>query len=353
MEAFGSSEVSVFQTASMRDAMSRLDASARQIIVVVDDTERLIGIVTDGDIRRALLTGYTLEDSVQVAMNRDYHVIQEGYEAILVESLMQGRGIRHLPVVDPEGRPVEVLVSTGTGTRPGLRNRIVIMAGGRGSRLRPLTDEVPKPMLTVGGIPILELIVRNYASQGFRNFTFVVGYLGEAIRKHFLDGAGLGLNISYFVEDEPQGTAGSLARLNFADDVPFVVANADVISSIDLVALISDHEENRSSLTIASRPERIAVPFGVLETLTDRVVAWNEKPNLSLRVSAGVYVVSPSALEVLDGEAADMPDLVNQLLASGREVVAFDFDGLWIDVGTHDALQAANDMGDLNFGRGQ
>lgn len=353
MEAIPWGEVSVVQTSSMRDAMARLETSARQIVLVVDEDDHLVGVVTDGDVRRALLSGFTLESNVRHAMNRNYHVAQEGYEVTLAESLMQSRGIRHLPVVDRQGRPVEVLVASGTRSRPGRRNRIVIMAGGRGSRLRPLTDEVPKPMLTVGGIPILELIVRNYASQGFRNFTFVVSYLSDAIRSHFLDGSGLGLNISYYKEEEPRGTAGSLARMNFDEDAPIVVANADVISSIDLVSLIRAHEERESSLTIASRPEKIAVPFGVLETISDRVVAWSEKPGFTFRVSAGMYVVNPSALAVLDGSVADMPDLVGQLLASGHEVAAYHFEGLWMDVGTHDALRAVNDMGSLILGTGQ
>lgn len=350
VESVESNLVSVREVASLREVMTKLDESARQIVLVVDWSGRLVGLITDGDLRRALLNGHHLGDNATVAMNRDFQFVRRNYEPTFVSSVMDGRGIRHLPVVDDDGRPIEVLISGGRQSKPGRPNQVVIMAGGRGVRLRPLTDDVPKPMLTVGGVPILELIVRNYASQGFRNFTLVLGYLGDAIEHHFGDGTTFGLNIRYLREEKPRGTAGSLSRVEVSYEGPMVVSNADVISSIDLGALIDVHIAGKYAMTVATRVESISVPFGVLEVTGPRILGWREKPELPTLVSAGVYVIDPMSLQYLDDGYADIPDLVDRLLAAGRPIGALQTDGLWIDVGTHDTLRSAVELGHVMMG---
>lgn len=350
MRVVSSAEITIDVGDSLLEAMSRLELTAHQIVLVVNDARVLVGVITDGDIRRAILKGHPLQVSVQVAMNRDFQYLREGYDKILVEPLMQGRGIRHLPVVDGLGRPTEVLLSPGASNGPGRTNQVVIMAGGRGNRLRPLTDEIPKPMISVGGVPILEIILRNYASQGFRNVTLVLGYLGDSIRNYFGDGAGFGLNVSYIEEDQPKGTAGSLASIRADLDNPFLVSNADVVSSIDLGALVRAHEDGEFALTVAVRRESVSVPFGVLNLEQGRVHSWIEKPEYPITVSAGIYVMEPSVLAHLDGGVADVPDLVHRLLSSGLTVGAYNFEGMWIDVGTHDSLRALGDLGRISMG---
>jgi len=352
VESIPSSEVTIGPKSSLRVAMARLEQSARQIVLVVDDFGRLGGVVTDGDVRRALLLGSTLDDSVVEAMNRNFRFVRSGYELSLVGSLMESQGIRHLPVVDSVGRPVEVLIASYGRSSPGRANQVVIMAGGRGSRLRPLTDEIPKPMLTVSGVPILELIIRGYASQGFRNFTIVTGYLSERVEEHFADGSGFGVHISYFREDEPLGTAGALTKAVSSNGEPVVLSNADVLSSIDLGSMIDAHVAGGFALTIATRLERIKVPYGLLELNSSKVTAWREKPELPLPVSAGIYVVDASSLSYLDDGYADVPDLVQRLLGAGQPVGAHKFEGLWIDVGTHDTLRAAAELGSIMVGEG-
>jgi len=207
-------------------------------------------------------------------------------------------------------------------------------------------------MLTVGGVPILELIIRGYASQGFRNFTIVTGYLSERVEEHFADGSGFGVHISYFREDEPLGTAGGLTKAVSSNGEPVVVSNADVLSSIDLGSMIDAHVAGGFALTIATRLERIKVPYGLLELNSSKVTAWREKPELPLPVSAGIYVVDPSSLSYLDDGYADVPDLVQRLLGAGQPVGAHEFEGLWIDVGTHDTLRAAAELGSIMMGEG-
>lgn len=352
METIPSDEVTIGARSSLRVAMARLEQSARQIVLVIDEFGRLDGVVTDGDVRRALLSGSSLDDSVEFAINRNFRFVRQGYELSLVRSLMESQGIRHLPVVDSAGRPVDVLLAANSRSSPGRSNQVVIMAGGRGSRLRPLTDEVPKPMLRVGGVPILEIIIRGYASQGFRNFTIVTGYLGEHIEKHFADGSSLGVQISYFRESEPLGTAGALAKVVPGSKAPIVVSNADVLSSIDLGSMIDAHVSNGSALTIATRLERIRVPYGLLEIDSSTVVAWREKPELPVSVSAGIYVVNPASLSLISHGHADVPDLVHQLIKAGQRVSAHEFEGLWVDVGTHDTLRAAAELGSIMTGEG-
>ena len=351
MESLDAGKLSVPSDLSIREAMEFLDITARQMLVVKGLRDEMVGLVTDGDIRRGLLAGVTLDQPVSEIMNKSFHSITTGYEPSLVAALMSSKGLRHVPVVDRSGRAIEVLFHSSYRQAPGRPEKVLIMAGGRGSRLRPLTDEVPKPMLKVGGVPILELIIRTYASQGFRNFIVAVGYLGDKIRVYFGDGSDFGVEVSYIEEAEPLGTAGIFSLLDHDFSLPLVVSNADVISSIDLGSLLDAHLTGEHFITIASRYQMIKVPFGVLETESNRLVSWNEKPELPVRISAGIYVVNSVASELLPKGYADMPDLVRRALEEGLRVGVHNFDGLWIDIGSHDTLQAASDLGKLLVGK--
>jgi len=334
-------EVSLKSHATIFDALRLLDQTACQIVLVVSDDGRLVGVATDGDLRRALLGGSNLESPVAAAVNRDFHSVRSGYESSVTVPLLEARGIRQVPVVDENGCPVELLILGSMSPSPGRPNRVVIMAGGRGLRLRPLTDHRPKPLLAIGGVPILELIIRNYASQGFRRFTIVVGYLSEQIERYFQNGSKFGVSIEYLREEQPMGTAGSLKQISEDGGPSIVVSNADVLTSLDLGAMVDSHESSGCSLTIAVRREEISISYGVITRDDHTVISWQEKPKISFEVSAGVYVLDPAAISVLDGGPSDFPDLVAKLLEDGKPVGSFEFDGLWMDVGTHDNFLAA------------
>lgn len=339
--------VTVRDTASIRDVMLHLQETAHQVALVVGKSGHLLGLITDGDIRRGLLASLTLDDFAVKVMNPNFHSVLGGYDPTVTRALMLSHGIRHLPVVDREGRPLAILIDSPNLNLENRLNEVVVMAGGKGTRLFPLTNETPKPMLAVGGIPILEIILQGYAAQGFRSFTIVVGHLGHQIMEHFGDGSRLGVRISYVSEDEPLGTAGSLGILNFDSGEPIVVSNADVLSSIDLGSLIEHHRKGDFALTVAARRQLLKVPYGVLELSDSSVIAWKEKPEIPIQVSAGIYVIDQNCLKLLSSGYSDIPDLVSRLIEDGWRVGSFFFDGLWIDVGTHDSLSSAVKLGSL------
>jgi len=347
VERIAIESISVHSSATIRDAMALLDRSAKQIVLVVEPGRKLIGVVTDGDIRRGLLGSMCLEDSVALVMNPNFHYVRQGFEPAIVSSLMASRGIQHLPVISQNDEVVELIRRSESKNVASLSSTVVIMAGGRGSRLRPLTDEVPKPMLTVGGIPILEIVLRNYASQGLKNFIISVGYRGRQIRDYFGDGSFLNVSISYLDEDQPLGTAGVLSTVAHLSREPILVSNADVISSINLVSLLKTHAAGAFDMTVATKSREVPIQYGVLEVEDGQVRSWREKPKIQLSISAGIYAINSEVLHSLPTGYADVPDIVDRLLADGRSVGAHQFDGLWIDVGSHEELQTAIEIGHM------
>ena len=331
--------------ASIVDAMQSLEESMSQIVLVVDEFDRLEGVLTDGDIRRALLAGAALDSPVGHHINRDCLTVPEGTGRADVLELMQARQIAQIPVVGSDRRIVglhllhEMLAIV---ERP---NAAVIMAGGRGSRLSPLTEAVPKPMLPVAGRPILERIVLHLVGSGIRHIYLSVNYLGEVIEAHFGDGRRFGCTIEYVREVEPLGTGGSLSLLPGGANRPshpFLVMNGDLVTQADVGRMIDFHESGRHTATMAVRHYYHQIPYGCVEVDGDRLVAFVEKPTTTRLVNAGIYVLNPSCLELLTpGEALTMPDLVARVQQGGGVARVFEIDEEWIDVGRHDELDRA------------
>ena len=225
---------------------------------------------------------------------------------------------------------------------------VVIMAGGRGTRLHPLTEHTPKPMLRVGSKPILETILGRFVAQGFKRFVFSVNYRAEVIERYFGDGARWGVAISYVREDRPLGTAGALGRLTPRPDEPIIVANGDVLADLDYRAMLRAHEKSGALATVALGLHQYQIPFGVPRLDGGgEVVRLDEKPIENTAVSAGIYVLSPAALTALNGGRLDMPDLLGRLVAQGQEdgtpaVATYPIEGHWIDVGRFEDLGRAN-----------
>jgi NDP-sugar pyrophosphorylase family protein len=221
--------------------------------------------------------------------------------------------------------------------------RAVILAGGKGTRLMPLTENLPKPLVPVGGVPILEIIVRQLRHFGIGDLTLSVGHLHGQLEEHFGDGSGWGVSIDYSHETDPLGTAGPIALVERLSD-PFLVLNGDLLCSIDYAELIAQHRASGAMVTIASYPKEVRIELGVLETEGDRLVDYIEKPVIPYRVSMGIYAMSPSVLsQIPKGRRFDLPDLVKRLIADGQTVNLFRFDGYWRDIGTMDEYAAANE----------
>lgn len=334
----------VAESGTIRDAMEALNRGARQIVLAVDTDGRLTGVATDGDLRRALLRGAGLDDPLDGALTRSFVALDAEEPRAEVIELMTARRIGAIPVVDRDRRPVglhllrEFLEPVERG------NWAVIMAGGQGLRLRPLTDAVPKPMLRVAGRPILERIVLHLVGFGIKRIFIAVNYLGDVIERHFEDGHRFGCRIEYLRETTPLGTAGALGLLPETPTEPLIVMNGDLVTSADLGRLLDNHRDGGFDATIGTYHYLHAVPFGCVERDGERVTRLEEKPTLVREVNSGIYALEPSAVALVEPNVAQsMPDLIDRLLASGRPVGAFEIDDDWIDVGQRDELVRARE----------
>jgi dTDP-glucose pyrophosphorylase len=327
---------------SLRDAMLALENGSLHVALIVDEARRLVGLLTDGDIRRALLRGCSVEDRIVDHMLRDFVSVGSLAGRAEVIELMQARYIQQVPVVDDGGRLVGLhsLRDVIGGTeRP---NWAVIMAGGRGTRLAPLTDQVPKPMLRVAGRPILERIVLHLVGQGVRRVYLAINYLGHIIREHFGDGARLGARIEYLTEDEPLGTGGALSLLPEPPVAPVLVMNGDLVTQADVGALLAFHDSGEQVATVAVRKYFHTVPFGCVELDGDRLVRLDEKPTMARLVNAGIYVLSPRLVTALPrGRRITVPEILGDAMNRGELVRAFEIDDEWLDVGQRDQLSRA------------
>ena len=332
------------ESGTIRDAMSALDRGAGRISLAVDGDGRLAGVVTDGDIRRALLRGASLDDPLTLALTRNHASVgpKEGRSEAL--ELMRARRLAAIPVVDEGGRPVALHLLHEFLERQERPNWALVMAGGQGTRLRPLTDSVPKPMLQVAGRPILERIVLHLVGFGIKRMYISIGYLGEVIEEHFADGSPFGCRIDYLREDRPLGTAGSLGLLPEHPTEPLVLMNGDLVTGADVGNLLDFHASGGFSATIGVRRYLHTVPFGCVERDGDRVLRIDEKPTISREVNSGIYVLDPAAIDLVPrGEPSTMPALIERLLLEDRPVGAFEIEDDWIDVGQREHLDRARE----------
>ncbi|TBN55962.1 CBS domain-containing protein [Glaciihabitans arcticus] len=333
--------VSVAPEASVRDVIAAIDASRRQIALIVDADSRLQGVVTDGDVRRGILRGVSLEAPATEIMNPKPHTATVLDEHDDMVALMKKFEIRHLPVLDVAGRLVDLFAGED-GRSHVVSTPVVLMAGGRGQRLYPLTKDVPKPMLPIGDVPLLEIILRNLAAQGFVNVYISVNYLAEVIEQHVGDGSALGLKVTYVHEDKPLGTAGALAQLHGVIGEPFVVMNSDLLTHVNLRRLLNFHLKQRAIGTVGVREHVFEIPYGVVNLDGARVESMVEKPLHRSLVNAGIYALDPSALALLpEDEYCDMPTLLGLIMQQGDTVSAFPIHEQWLDVGRPEDLNQA------------
>ncbi len=336
-------EAIVPEKAAVRDAMRAIEAARIQIAFVVDEDGVVIGTVTDGDVRRGLLAGVTLEAPVSQVMKRGAITAPAGADHDQLVSLMRRKGVRQVPLVDDRGRMVGVQLLDGAFGVPERPNEAILMVGGLGSRLGKLTANTPKPLLRVGRRPLLETILERLIEHGFRRFRFAVNYRAEMIHQHFGDGSQWGVAIEYVKEQKPMGTAGALSLLQDTPAAPFLVMNGDVLTTLDYSRLMAFHLEQEAAATIAVRGYTTQVPFGVVEVDGHAVISITEKPVQNHFVNAGIYVIDPSCLGFLyEQQTLDMPDFLQSLMAAGNRVVSYEVHEYWRDVGRPDDLEAAD-----------
>jgi len=333
--------------ATIREAMERIDQNTKGIALVVDDG-RLVATITDGDIRRAMLAQLDPQESIEHLLERpSLHVRPEpltapvGTSVARLIQMMADAEVRHVPLLDADGR-VSDLASLADLVRDyELPITAVVMAGGVGSRLRPLTDTIPKPMLPVGGRPLLEHIIDQLRLSGVRRVNVTTHYRAEMIADHFGDGSAFGVDIAYVEEDEPLGTAGALGRLEPGDG-PLLVMNGDILTKVDFRALFDFHREHDAMLTMSVRREETQLQYGVVTTEGELVTSIEEKPTLTHFVNAGIYLLAPEALRHVPTDGRyDMTDLVARLIEHGERVVSFPIREYWVDIGHNSSYEQA------------
>ena len=336
--------------ATVREALERITKTGKGVALVIDSERRLVGITTDGDLRKAILRGVPLDAPVDGAMNRAPLVGAIGMPASAALALMRSRSIRQLPVLDDRRRVVDVLFFDKLLEPPPLPNAAVIMAGGRGSRLSPLTESTPKPLLRIGGKPVLEIMIERLKAAGFREIVIAVHYLNHMIEEYFGDGSRFGVKIAYHAEDKPRGTAGALIELRSWFQLPFLLVNGDILTKCDFRAMLEFHQHHSAVMTVGTVPYTVDMPYGIIEVDGERLAAVTEKPRFDFMINAGIYVISPRVFELVNTltEPLDMPEVITRLLEHQQRaewvsrVVAFPIREYWLDIGRHPDLEKAN-----------
>ena len=333
----------VTEGTTLQEAIRNLNESSLQIALVVSPEGLLVGTLTDGDIRRGLLSGMHLESVIGPIVYREPLVVPPQVDRETVLQLMQANKVHQLPVVDGHRRLIGLHLWDELVVRSVRTNTMVVMAGGRGTRLGQHTEHCPKPMLPVGGKPMLEHILERAKAEGFRRFVFAIHYLGHMIEEYFGNGARWHVEITYLHEQSPLGTAGAISLLTSPPDASIVVSNGDVLTDIRYGELLDFHVRLGAAATMAVRLHEWEHPFGVVLTSGVDIVGFEEKPVSRSHVNAGIYVLAPAAIGALvPGEHCDMPTLFTRLKAGGARTIVYPMHEPWLDVGREEDLQRAN-----------
>lgn len=326
------------------DAIKVIDANALQLALVVGENNLLLGTVSDGDIRRSILKGNSLNQHVRDIMYVEPTVAKNHESRAAIIAKMKIKHLRQIPIVDQNGRVIGLDVWDELIDTPKRDNTVLLMAGGLGSRLGELTQNCPKPLLHVGNKPVLETILENCKEYGFNRYYISVNYKANMVMEYFGDGSRLGIDIQYLVEDKRLGTAGALGILPDRPSLPMVVMNADVLTKINFKHLMDFHEEQKTVATMCVREYELQVPFGVVQLENQRLKNIQEKPIHRFFVNAGIYVLNPEAIAMVPrNEHFDMPSLFEQLLINHHETSAFPIREYWLDIGRTNDFEKAND----------
>jgi dTDP-glucose pyrophosphorylase len=333
----------------LEDAISVLDKGGLRIALVVSDNQQLMGTLTDGDIRRALLKHVRLDAPVKDVMCATPYVADVDWSKEKILSVMEDLELLQIPLLDANSRVVGLETIHGLMERRTVENPVFLMAGGFGTRLRPLTNECPKPLLKIGDKPILELILESLVKAGFYRFFISTHYLPEMIRDYFGDGSHWGVNIEYVHEEEPLGTGGALGLLPKDQiDRPLIMMNGDLLTTLNYRGLLDFHLEHNSVATMCVREYEHKVPYGVVQTDGRYIQSMEEKPVQKCFINAGIYVISPELVSAVSaGERIDMPSLLEKQIDQDKKVTMFPVHEYWLDIGKMDDFKKAQEEVDL------
>ena len=343
-------EIKINQNASIKEALEVIDKGAIKVAVVLSDDGLLLGMLNDGDIRRALLKGMSLGDSIAGIINKHPVVanINDTKERIL--ELANEKKLHQIPIIS-NGKLVGIQDIREFLAPKNKPNKVILMVGGLGTRLRPLTNDVPKPMLDVGNKPILHTIVENFAKYGYTDIIMCVNYKSEIIKEYFGNGDKFGVKIEYVLENQRMGTAGALSLLQKRPKDDFFVMNGDLLTNVNFEYLHEYHKDSNALASICIRKYEMQVPYGVVNVRANKVTSIEEKPTQSFFVSAGIYMFSPIVLDFIPkGVFYDMPTLFSELLKHDFPIHPFPIREYWLDIGKMDEYRRANDEYEGVFG---
>lgn len=342
----------ISQEHTIRDAIEMLNRNERGIVLITDDQRKLLGTITDGDIRRAILAGSELDTQVRDLLIKKPESLYPSPITAPVEAspdellrLMRKYVVQQIPIVNQKDQIVDMVTMEDLLTDDNLPLQAVIMAGGFGTRLRPLTEELPKPMLPVGDQPVMELMLEQLSKAGIKRVNITTHYLPEKIHEYFGNGQSFGIELNYVNEDRPLGTAGAIGLMQPAD-APLLVINGDILTKVDFKAMLKYHQKHHADLTVGVRQYDLEVPYGVLECEGSYVRGLKEKPKYNFLVNAGIYLLEPTVYEYIpSGQRFDMTDLIERIIGDERIVVSFPIVEYWLDIGEPaDYQQAQEDV---------
>ena len=336
-------DITVKESISILEVMKIIDESSKQIAIVIDENNKLLGTISDGDIRRALLKNIPLTESVKEIYFKTPTVasINDSREEII--NICKVKKIHQIPIVDSKGNLVGLEILDELISKEKKLNKVVLMVGGLGTRLQPLTENIPKPMLEVGNKPILQTIVEKFAEYGYLNIVMCINYKSHVIKDYFGDGAEFGVNIEYVSEKDRMGTAGALSLLKDKPQEPFFVMNGDLLTNANFEHLHNFHISNNSIGTMCVRDYDFQVPFGVVSIKDTKILSIDEKPMHKFFVNAGIYMFDPEILDYIPkNEFYDMPTLFKKLIDKNKKVISFPLREYWLDVGRIEEYEKAN-----------
>jgi dTDP-glucose pyrophosphorylase len=336
--------IKLTSNATIKETLEIIDNGALQIALIVDENDKLLGTLTDGDLRRGLLKGLDLNSSIESIIFKTPTIAKISNTKEEILKLALSKKLHQIPIIDDNGKvlgiqEIEELVKPKEKT-----NKVVLMVGGLGTRLRPLTENIPKPMLKVGNKPILQTIVEKFAEYGYTNIVMCVNYKSHIIQDYFGDGNTFGISIEYVLEKQRMGTAGALSLLKEKPTEPFFVMNGDLLTSINFEHLHDFHMSNNSIGTMCVREYDFQVPYGVVNIRDSKILAIEEKPTHKFFISAGIYMLSPEVLDYIPkNEFYDMPTLFEKLIIENKNTISFPLREYWLDIGGIEEYKKANE----------
>jgi len=346
-------KIKIVATSTIEKALSVIDFGAVKIALVVDTDNKLLGTLSDGDIRRGLLRKKSLNKTIEDVYFKDPVTANESDSKEELLRLCLINRINQIPIVDKHRKVIDLFIIDDELLKKQHKNHVVLMVGGLGTRLRPLTENIPKPMLEVGGKPILETIVKRFVDSGFTNITMCLGYKPNVIQDYFRDGDGFGANIDYIVEEKRMGTAGALTLLGKKLVGPIFVMNGDLLTNVDFKKMLDFHVEYGSRATMCVREYDIEVPYGVVNMDNESIISLQEKPIHSFFVSAGIYLLELDCIDLIpDNKFYDMPTLFQKLIADKEKITSFPLQEYWLDIGRFGDYERANTEYNLFFKNG-